>query len=199
MNRGTKRLQKKIITLERVGKIVLERSRRAKNLSLSVRPYQGVRVAVPMGVSFQQAREMAISNVEWIAKQLHKTRQVEHNAVQVNRHGVINRAVARRIIVSRLETLACRHGFTYRKVFVRNQKTRWGSCSMQNNINLNIHLIFLPAILMDYVILHELVHTRIKDHSTRFWSCLGSCLHDPKALDSQLTRYEVLLAGGANP
>jgi hypothetical protein len=70
---------------------------------------------------------------------------------------------------------------------------------MQNNINLNIHLIFLPAHLMDYVILHELVHTRVKDHSARFWSCLGSYIQDPKALDSQLTRYEALLAGGADP
>lgn len=199
MNRRTKELQKKIITVERVGKIVLERSRRAKNISLSVRPFQGVRVAVPIGVSFQQAREMALSNIEWIAKQLHNARQVERDAVQVNHYGVINRAVARRIIVARLETLARRHGFEYRKVFVRNQKTRWGSCSMQNNINLNVHLISLPAILMDYVILHELVHTRIKDHSARFWNCLGSYLQDPKVLDSQLTRYEALLAGEVNP
>ena len=68
------------------------------------------------------------------------------------------------------------------------------SCSMQNNINLNVHLICLPSDLMDYVILHELVHTRIKDHSKQFWNCLGQCIEDPKALDRELTRYEALLA-----
>jgi predicted metal-dependent hydrolase len=102
--------------------------------------------------------------------------------------------VARRIIAQRLETLAQRHGFSYQRLFVRSQKTRWGSCSMQNNINLNVHLICLPSELMDYVILHELVHTRIKDHSIQFWNCLAQCIEDPKALDRELTRYEVLLA-----
>jgi predicted metal-dependent hydrolase len=65
---------------------------------------------------------------------------------------------------------------------------------MQNNINLNVHLICLPSDLMDYVILHELVHTRIKDHSQQFWNCLAQCIGDPKALDRKLTRYEALLA-----
>jgi predicted metal-dependent hydrolase len=65
---------------------------------------------------------------------------------------------------------------------------------MQNNINLNVHLICLPSDLMDYVILHELVHTRIKDHSQQFWNCLAQYIADPKALDRELTRYEALLA-----
>jgi predicted metal-dependent hydrolase len=184
----------KTVTIDPVGPVLLERSRRAKRISLTVRPFKGVRVAVPVGVSFQQAREVAQSNAAWIARQLQQARRLEKESVRFNRHGVINRAVARRIIAQRLETLAQRHGFSYQRLFVRSQKTRWGSCSMQNNINLNVHLICLPSELMDYVILHELVHTRIKDHSIQFWNCLAQCIEDPKALDRELTRYEVLLA-----
>ena len=186
--------QSKIIIIEPVGQVLLERSRRAKNICLTVRPFKGVRVAVPVGVTFDQARDMARSHAAWIEKQLQNAKLMESRAAQFNRYGVFNRTVARRIIVQRLEMLAQQHGFAYNKVFVRNQKTRWGSCSTQNNINLNVHLISLPPELMDYVILHELVHTRVKDHSRRFWDRLGCLIDDPKTLDNELTRYEVLLA-----
>lgn len=186
--------QSKTVTIDPVGQVLLQRSRRAKKISLTVRPFKGVRVAVPLGVSFQQAQAVAQSNAAWIARQLQQTRRLERQSVRINQYGVINRAVARRIIVQRLEALADRHGFAFNRVFVRNQKTRWGSCSMQNNINLNVHLICLPSELMDYIILHELVHTRIKDHSKQFWSCLAQCIEDPKALDRKLIRYEALLA-----
>ncbi len=183
----------KMVTIEPVGQVLLERSRRAKRISMTVRPFKGVRVAVPLGVSFRQAQEVAESNRSWIARQLQRAKRLEKQSVQFNHHGVINRAVARRIIVQRLETLADQYGFSFNRVFVRNQKTRWGSCSMQNNINLNVHLICLPTELMDYVILHELVHTRIKNHSKQFWNCLAQCIEAPKVLDNKLARFEALL------
>jgi predicted metal-dependent hydrolase len=89
--------------------------------------------------------------------------------------------------------LAARHGFTYNRVFVRHQKTRWGSCSHKNNINLNARLVQLPQALMDYTILHELVHTRIKHHGPRFWEALSRYIPDSRALDRQLNAYWILL------
>ncbi len=65
--------------------------------------------------------------------------------------------------------LAKKWGFRYNKVSVRKAKTRWGSCSTNGNISLNIHLIRLPKILIDYVILHELCHTIEHNHSEKFW------------------------------
>ena len=186
--------QSKTVTIESVGQVLLERSRRAKRISMTVRPFKGVRVAVPLGVSFKQAQAVAQSNAAWIARQLKQAKVLESRSVRINRYGVINRTVARRIIVQRLETLAERHGFSFHRVFIRNQKTRWGSCSMQNNINLNLHLVCLPSDLMDYVILHELVHTQIKDHGEQFWNRLAQCIEDPKTLDRELTRFEALLA-----
>jgi predicted metal-dependent hydrolase len=69
----------------------------------------------------------------------------------------------------RLTELAAQHGFRYGRAGIRNQKSRWGSCSSKNNISLNIHLLNLPGHLRDYVILHELVHTEQKNHSKHFW------------------------------
>ena len=97
------------------------------------------------------------------------------------------------MLLQRLEMLAARHGYTYNKVYVRNQKTRWGSCSARNNISLNVNLVRLPEALIDYVILHELVHTRIRDHGPAFWDELDRRIARARQLDRQLREYELLL------
>ena len=69
----------------------------------------------------------------------------------------------------RLSELAAQHGFNYLSCQVRHAKTRWGSCSAKGSINLNAALILMPVHLLDYVILHELCHTRQLNHSALFW------------------------------
>ena len=96
------------------------------------------------------------------------------------------RVEARRYLPERVNQLATQHGYTYRKVFVKNMKTRWGSCSSALNINLNIHLMQLPSHLIDYVILHELTHTVHKNHGTGFWQELDKITGKAKMLDKEL-------------
>ena len=120
--------------------------------------------------------------------------QMEQQATVLRKFVPFDPKSARRQLVARLQALAMKHGFKYRRVFIRNQKTRWGSCSHQNNINLNINLVMLPSDLSDYIILHELVHTRVKNHSPAFWQELSKFIDNPKALDRKLDRYRALLA-----
>ena len=188
-SRGSSR----IIRIEGVGEVLLERSKRARNICLTVRPFKGVRVAVPYGVPFEQAEAVAQAKAAWLNKQLGRVASVEQACEAYDRLVPINRAVARRVIADRLDELAREHGFSYGRLFVRNQRTRWGSCSAENNINLNVHLVRLPAFLRDYVILHELVHTRIRDHSQRFWSELERYVPDCRRVDRQLNQYEPML------
>jgi predicted metal-dependent hydrolase len=93
------------------------------------------------------------------------------------------------MLVERLAELARRHGFAYNRVFVKNQRTLWGSCSSTNNINLNANLVRLPDELRDYVILHELVHTRHRNHSRAFWAALDRLVGDGKGLQRRLRQY----------
>ncbi len=79
------------------------------------------------------------------------------------------RIEAKTYLPERMRMLAERHSFRYKSLFIKNLKTRWGSCSMQNNINLNLNLMRLGDDLIDYVILHELLHTRFRNHSRDFW------------------------------
>jgi predicted metal-dependent hydrolase len=101
---------------------------------------------------------------------------------------------ARRELVPRLEDVAREHRLDYGRVSVRLQRTRWGSCSRSKNISLNARLLFLMPVLVDYVLLHELCHTREMSHSPRFWTLLG--YHDPECRSH---RKHLRLAGESMP
>jgi hypothetical protein len=86
--------------------------------------------------------------------------------------------------------LAQKHGFQVNKINIRNNKRNWGSCSARNNISLNLQMMKLPDELIDYILLHELVHTKIKNHGLLFWQKLDE-LTGSKAreLSKQVRRY----------
>ena len=88
------------------------------------------------------------------------------------------RALAVEYLPARLNELAAAHGFRYARVRIKNQKTRWGSCSSKGNINLNLRLMMAPEQAIDYVIIHELCHLRVLNHSPEFWSLVERCLPD---------------------
>ena len=101
----------------------------------------------------------------------------------------IFRKEAKSYLPERVRFLAQQKGLNYKKLTIRNAKTRWGSCSSKNNINLSLHLMKLPDSLIDYVILHELAHTVVKNHSKDFWNFLSSICENAKALAKQLKAY----------
>jgi len=93
-----------------------------------------------------------------------------------------------------VEHLSRLHGLDYRTVTIRRQKTRWGSCSSKKSININQNLMFLKPELVTYVILHELVHTEVQNHSRAFWTNLDTHIPKSKLLQAQLHAF-----GGSIP
>jgi len=85
---------------------------------------------------------------------------------------------ARHLILSRLSHFNQFYNFTYNRVAVRNQKSRWGSCSSKKNINFNYRLVLIPPYLADYVIVHELCHLGQMNHSQKFWDLVGQAIPD---------------------
>lgn len=116
------------------------------NISKIKRTTSTTIVRIPKSLSFEQKEQLK-------RKQLEKVLRIE----------------ATKFLPERVGELADIHGFKYKKVSLRNQKTRWGSCSFHNHISLNIQLMRLPLRVIDYVIIHELCHTVHKNHSTQFW------------------------------
>jgi predicted metal-dependent hydrolase len=79
------------------------------------------------------------------------------------------RALAREELGTRLHALAAEHALTVTRVTIRNQRSRWGSCSRKGAIALNYRLVQMPGTVSDYVLLHELMHLKQPNHSRRFW------------------------------
>jgi len=98
------------------------------------------------------------------------------------------RALARRELAARAEELARQHAAPMRRVMVRNQKSRWGSCSVRGTISLNWRLIQVPETVRDYIILHELTHLRHLNHSPRFWAAVESVCPDYCAAEAWLKK-----------
>lgn len=96
---------------------------------------------------------------------------------------------ASNLLPRRLDQLAVQHNFDYESVRVRSLKSRWGSCSQQKNISLNIFLMQLPWRLIDYVLIHELTHTKFLNHSPQFWQHMEICLPTSKVIRKELRAY----------
>ena len=185
-------LQSKSIEMDGIGRVLLERSKLPRRLNISVKPFTGVRVAVPYWLSFESAEKMALSKATWIKRHLAKVKEIEKRQAAIsNDLPEIDRALARKKLTQRLNELSRLYGLTYNRVFIRNQKTRWGSCSARNNISLNMKLLRLPEELIDYVILHELVHTIEKNHSKSFWAELNKFVGNAGVLKSRLRGYSL--------
>ena len=180
----------KVKQIKGIGPVRFEQSERAKRINISIRADEGVRVAVPRGISFMRAEAFVATKYDWIIKHHNRLRQTpKRNLTYVT--PPLEIIPAKLLITERLSVLAAKYGFYYNRVTIRNQKTRWGSCSHDNNISLNIRLAKLPQALMDYVLLHELVHTRIKNHSPVFWNELDYYVDNAKTLDKQLKRFKI--------
>jgi predicted metal-dependent hydrolase len=122
--------------------------------------------------------------------------QFHDDQVQQAAHRASLRALrkeAQALLPQRLQTLATQHGFSYRSVGVKPLKSRWGSCTSDQAITFNIFLMQLPWHLIDYVILHELTHTRIMQHGAPFWAELEKHLPQAKALRKQMADYHPVL------
>lgn len=101
--------------------------------------------------------------------------------------------LAARELPPRVFELARQHGLEVRRVAVRNQRSRWGSCSRRKVISLNWRLIQAPPFVADYIILHELMHLREMNHSARFWQAVADVCPDYRAAERWLSRARDLL------
>ena len=96
------------------------------------------------------------------------------------------RHIAARELVPRLQALAAEHGLTVTRVTVRNQRSRWGSCSTSGVIALNFRLVQMPPWVSDYVLLHELMHLRQQNHSRRYWRLVEQVCPEFRAAEKWL-------------
>lgn len=155
-----------------------------KTLSLQIKPDGSVVVRVPRRLPEREIRAFLAEKSGWIEKHLEKVMAAKEAGESApltpqNIRELADRALE--IIPPRVQYYAARMGVTYGRITIRNQSTRWGSCSSQGNLNFNCLLMLTPVEILDYVIVHELAHRKQMNHSDAFWAEVAKVFPDYKA------------------
>lgn len=166
----------------------VQKSRRARQLRITLSRDGSVGLSIPTFVSYERGRLFLESKAEWIREKIRalalrpETILLRGSAEEYQ----ANREAARKLIETRLAYFQECYGVSWKRVSVRNQKTRWGSCSREGNLSFNYRLLYLPPHLADYVIVHELCHLLEFNHSPKFWALVGRSIPDYRELRREL-------------
>jgi len=159
------------------------RSKR-KTVAIQVLDVNDVVVRAPLRMSNREIERFVQQNEDWIQKNLKKAqenRKEEEQIVPLTETEVKELAdKACQLIPERVRYYASLVGVTYGRITIRNQKSRWGSCSAKGNLNFNVGLMLAPPEVLDYVVVHELCHRKEMNHSPRFWVEVGKLIPDYK-------------------
>ena len=178
--------------INNIGNVTFIRSQKAKYQRITIRPDKTIIVTIPINSSLNEAERFLQSKTAWVKKQLQNIDQ--HAKLQDTVDLNIDLVKAQGELFGRLEHFSEKYNLLYGRAVFRCQKTKWGSCSGKNNINLNINIAFLPNELQDYILLHELVHTKVKNHGKQFWEELDKYTEGhAKQLAKQLKKYKMRL------
>lgn len=176
----------------RLGEILLCVTRRSRRISLSVNSSGRIRLSYPPYTSTKRALEFLESKVDWVeaARRKYEGRPAQPKRTRAEIEQL--RAEAKRYLPARLEELSAATGLKYNNVTIRAARTKWGSCTSRNNISLSLFLMTLPRHLIDYILIHELCHTRHHNHSAQFHALVDKFLGGrEKILDKELKQYSI--------
>ena len=143
------------------------RSRR-KTVSLQITPEGSLLVRCPMRMSGKDIQAFVESKENWIRKHLPKEERQKLPILTDAELATLTK-LAKEAIPGRAAHFGALMGVRYGRITIRSQKTRWGSCSAQGNLNFNCLLMLTPREVQDYVVIHELCHRKFLNHSREFW------------------------------
>jgi predicted metal-dependent hydrolase len=168
--------------------VEVRRSPRARRWSLTV-PWGAPPVlTVPERMRQRDVEAVLVSHRDWIARERSRqTPRLKLDPAQVSEAEA--RRAARELVTMVLDEEAPALGVRYREIQIRDQRTRWGSCSTRGTLSFNWRLVLAPFDVLDYIVVHELCHLREPNHSTRFWDLVASRRPRWQHADTWLTRH----------
>ena len=169
--------------------MTVRESPRAKRARATFRPGQGVELVVPAGTPRRSIERHLRAHSDWIVRTARAAPTPKLALADVPLTAAEGRAVALERIVPIVEEEAPRLGVVVRRISVRDQRTRWGSCSARGTLSFNWRLVLAPHEVLDYVVVHELCHLREQNHSPRFWALVEELRPDYRAQKQWLKRH----------
>lgn len=163
----------------------LKRSVRARTVRLAIYPDGAVVVTAPRFFGLEAIERFVMRHSEWIREKVEKTK--DRTVIRIARRDIpALKKQALALAHARCEYFAGIYGLTYRKISIRAQKTRWGSCSQSGNLSFNYKIAVLPSHIADYVIVHELCHLVEFNHKKKFWDTVAKTVPDHKMIRKEI-------------
>lgn len=169
------------------------RSRR-KTSAIQIKEGGRVIVRTPYSISRKQVERFVEERTDWILKNREKLKEAYEQKTTITeemRKEGVKRALE--VVPERVDYYARLMGISYGRITIREQKTRWGSCSSKGNLNFNWKLMLMPPEILDYVVVHELAHRREMNHSGDFWRIVEQVLPDYRERRKRLRELAVTL------
>lgn len=167
----------------------LKKNRRAKHVRLYVNYDASVSVTLPCRLPENIIEKFLLEKGDWV---LEKILFYKNQKTPILRDGQYDfqkyKKAARELILERLEHFNKFYGFRFNKVFIKDQRSKWGSCSINKNLNFNFKLALIPKECADYIIVHELCHLGEFNHSKRFWKLVEKAVPDYKERVKEIRR-----------
>ena len=178
----------------------LRSSRTGRLMRLAVYSDGAVLLTKPYRASLELAFSFLRSRSAWILeilKSFGKEKSVHRDSWDASKKAcsrdvfLKNKAAARSLVLLKIKEINDKYGFSYGRIAIRNQSTRWGSCSRRGNLNFNYRILFLSDSLSEYIITHELCHLGEFNHSDKFWNLVAKNIPDYAARRQELRRLKL--------
>jgi predicted metal-dependent hydrolase len=185
-----RQIKKKTLLLSGEVEYFLQKSIRARRMRLSVGLGSIVTVVIPWYFSERKAEMFLQKKASWVLKKMeHFSKVGEVVKISGSRRDYLkNKELARRFVLQKIKEIDKDGKFVFSRIAIKNNKSRWGSCSKKGNLNFNYRIIFLSEKLVRYLIVHELCHLKEFNHSRQFWSLVGEYVSDYKILTKELKK-----------
>ncbi|PIQ80052.1 MAG: metal-dependent hydrolase [Parcubacteria group bacterium CG11_big_fil_rev_8_21_14_0_20_41_14] len=187
---------KKHITLQnRKVSYTLRKSKRARRMRLAVYCDGSVVVTTPFDLKENVAERFIREKTEWLFYKIAYFKQFQGKPIaRFSREDYLKyKDKALEMAVERVNYFNKIYKYDFNTINIKNQKTRWGSCSKKGNLNFNYKLLFLPEKVRDYIIVHELCHLREFNHSRKFWNLVDRTFSDHREIKAELRKHSMNL------
>lgn len=158
----------------------LRKSKRARRMRLAVYCDGSVVVTVPQDAAMGVVERFIADKKQWIGNKIEFFKTLDRGVICAGskKEYQEHKCQALQLASERMQYFNEIYGFSFNRISIRNQKTRWGSCSSKKNLNINYRIVFLPKAMQDYIVVHELCHLKEMNHTHRFWHLVQKTLPD---------------------
>lgn len=168
----------------------IRKHKRARQVRMTIYANGNLVITSPIGADENRILKFINSKKEWINKELQYFSKFQGMKIFKNTRKEYeqNKEIARKLVLDRLEHFNKFYGLTYNRISIKRQKTRWGSCSRDRNLNFNYKIALIKPEFADYIIVHELCHLKEFNHKKEFWELVAQTIPDYKRIRREIRR-----------